>query len=155
MKYLIIILLLISYPSFAKKPKKQTQGFATVIDGDTIEIRGKRFRLFGIDAFESNQKCLDASQRKYLCGNKSANFLDTLLINKTVTCIHKGKSWNRVVAICSVGNNDLAQSMVRSGWALAWRKYSRRYLKDMDHAKQNKLGAWSGSFTKPWLFRKS
>jgi endonuclease YncB( thermonuclease family) len=28
-----------------------------VIDGDTVEIHGKRIRLFGIDAVESEQRC--------------------------------------------------------------------------------------------------
>jgi len=28
-----------------------------VVDGDTVEIHGKRIRLFGIDAVESGQRC--------------------------------------------------------------------------------------------------
>ena len=33
-------------------------GRATVIDGDTIEIRGQRIRLWGIDAPEGKQRCV-------------------------------------------------------------------------------------------------
>jgi endonuclease YncB( thermonuclease family) len=48
------------------------QGTASVIDGDTIEIRGKRIRLDAIDAPESSQLCLDAASKRYRCSQKSA-----------------------------------------------------------------------------------
>ena len=44
------------------------QGTASVIDGDTIEIRGERLRLDAIDAPESSQLCLDAAGKRYRCG---------------------------------------------------------------------------------------
>ena len=48
------------------------QGTASVIDADTIEIRGERIRLDAIDAPESSQLCLDADSKRYRCGQKSA-----------------------------------------------------------------------------------
>src|SRR3954451_17310789 len=34
-------------------------GQASVVDGDTIEVQGRRIRLFGIDAPEATQFCFD------------------------------------------------------------------------------------------------
>ncbi len=42
-------------------------GRASVIDGDTIEIHGRRIRLYGIDAPESGQSC-EANGGTYRCG---------------------------------------------------------------------------------------
>jgi endonuclease YncB( thermonuclease family) len=51
-------------------------GRASVIDGDTIEIRGERIRLHAIDAPESGQWCLDGVGKRYRCGQRAAFVLD-------------------------------------------------------------------------------
>ena len=78
-------------------------GRATIIGGDTIEIRGQRIRLWGIDAPESRQPCKRAGQA-YRCGQDAANHLDALARDKIVSCAPVGRSdrYRRVVAICRV-----------------------------------------------------
>ena len=44
--------------------------------------------------------------------------------------------------------------MVKSGWALAYRKYSKKYVKDEARAKLNNAGMWSGKFMVPWKWRR-
>jgi endonuclease YncB( thermonuclease family) len=51
-------------------------GQASIIDGDTLEIQGTRFRLWGIDAPESDQLCRNRNSGHYRCGQKAANDLD-------------------------------------------------------------------------------
>lgn len=48
------------------------EGTPSVIDGDTIEIRGEHIRLDAIDAAESSQFCINAASRRYHCYQKSA-----------------------------------------------------------------------------------
>mgnify|MGYP006275379597 CR=1 FL=1 len=47
-------------------------GIASVIDGDTIQIHGRRIRLFGIDAPESQQFCFRPNGEPWRCGQQAS-----------------------------------------------------------------------------------
>src|SRR3954470_20577322 len=122
-------------------------GRAAVIDGDTLEIRGERIRLSGIDAPESGQTCLDAKGQSYRCGQKAALVLDARIGAGVVTCERKGMDrYGRVVALCRVFGEDLGAWMVGLGWALASRAYSTRYVPAEELARSRGLGMWAGQF---------
>jgi endonuclease YncB( thermonuclease family) len=125
-------------------------GRASVIDGDTLEIHGRRVRLFGIDAPESGQTCTDAGGGIYRCGQKAAQVLDARIGDGVVTCQPKDRDfYGRVVAVCRVYGEDLGAWMVGLGWAVAFRRYSTRYAPAEELAKQRKTGMWAGSFELP------
>ena len=44
--------------------------------------------------------------------------------------------------------------MVKNGYAIAYKKYSKKYVFEEKYAKANKLGIWSGSFVNPEKWRK-
>ena len=44
--------------------------------------------------------------------------------------------------------------MVRKGYAVAYKRYSKRYINDENYAKENKLGLWEGTFLRPEKWRK-
>ena len=44
--------------------------------------------------------------------------------------------------------------MVRSGWAVAYRKYSHRYVGDEAIARGQKRGLWGLRFQMPWDWRR-
>jgi len=57
--------------------------------------------------------------------------------------------YGRTIAICSAGQLDVGQELVRSGLALAYRRYSKRYITDEDFARKYNLGMWRGKFQNP------
>lgn len=87
-----------------------------VIDGDTIDIGGKRIRLSGIDAPELDHPY-----------GKSAKWaLITLCKGMKITAVFDGEvSYERGVATCYLPDGrDLSAEMVKLGMALDWAKYS-------------------------------
>ena len=60
----------------------------------------------------------------------------------------------RYLGKCLKGKINLNRWMVRNGYAIAYRKYSKLYILDENYAKEEKLGMWKGSFMKPEKWRK-
>src|SRR5262245_4241013 len=125
-------------------------GQATVIDGDTIEIHGTRIRLYGIDAPEAAQTCQTAGGKEYRCGQQVALALAEFIGRHTVTCLPRGKSYERIVAVCVANGEDLSSWLVSNGLALAYRKYSLDYADYELKAAKLGRGIWSGEFVAPW-----
>ena len=125
-----------------------------ITDGDTIKIDGDKIRFSGIDTPELKQTC-DKDGVKILCGLNAKKILVNKIGNNKVTCVREGKDrYKRVLAECFVNNESLSSYLVRSGYAFAYRKYSKKFISDEEFAKSNKLGMWSMEFEYPWDWRK-
>jgi endonuclease YncB( thermonuclease family) len=126
-------------------------GRASVVDGDTLEIRGVRIRLWGIDAVESSQVCLDASGKPWPCGRRAAFALADFLGQRTVRCERRDTDrYGRVVAVCHVGGVEVNRWLVEQGWALAYVEYGGSvYLQAQRQAQAARRGVWQGTLPAP------
>ena len=125
-----------------------------ITDGDTIKINGEKIRFSGIDTPELKQDCIKENI-KNSCGLKAKKILVKKIGNNKVSCLREGKDqYNRTLAECFVNNESLSSFLVRSGYAFAYRKYSKKFIKDEDYAKAKKLGMWSMEFDYPWDWRR-
>ena len=126
-----------------------------ITDGDTIKIDGEKIRFSGIDTPELKQTCIKDGV-KNSCGIKAKQILIDKISNNKVNCITEGKDqYKRTLAECFVNSESLSSYLVKSGYAFAYRKYSKKFIKDEDYARMKKIGMWSMKFEYPWEYRKN
>jgi len=159
---IIITLLVLLSNSIAE----EISGIPKVVDGDTVHIDNYKLRLEGIDAPEMRQQCKKESfkisffigftfYKDYSCGRVSKEKLITKINTSEIKCISSSKDrYKRYIATCFKGKTNLNQWMVRNGFAIAYRRYSKKYVPDEVFAKENKLGLWQGKFMEPEKWRK-
>lgn len=122
-----------------------------LIDGDTVIDRttGRRFRLMGIDAPEMTQAEGPLALRFLQQSLSRLHPGDTLELR----CRGRdafGRTLAALVAVTAEGEIDFNELMVLRGYARAYRRYSRRYLRAEKIAKHHRRGLWTnGKFEHP------
>ena len=78
------------------------------------------------------------------------------LKDKKVKCIlEKNRDkYKRNIGTCYVENQDVNRWLVKNGYALAYRRYSKKYVLDEQYAMEKKLGIWGGTFIRPEKWRR-
>jgi endonuclease YncB( thermonuclease family) len=133
-----------------KSPSEILAGQTRVIDGDTLELGGRRLRLAGIDAPELDQSC-ERGGGPYRCGEVAREALRNLA-RAGVSCAISGQDrYGRGLATCTADGLDVGQRLVRAGLAVAY----GRYEADERHAASLGLGLWAGRFERPADWRKA
>ena len=129
------------------------------IDGDTIKMNGKRIRLFGIDAPEKDQICVNKNSESYNCGSISTKVLKRYVGREKIKCRYTEKDrYGRILGTCyfpyDSSKLSLNRYMVHTGNATAYKRYSKKYLDSEKWAKDNHLGIWQGNFERPEKWRR-
>ena len=157
------IFFILTYNDVRSENLNKISGFAKVVDGDTIKINSKKIRLYGIDAPEKKQKCKKiyltisfmSFTKDYMCGEVSTQKLIKKINKQKLNCnILDVDRYKRLIGECFKRNINLNSWMVSNGFAVAYRKYSKKYVSDEINAKNNKLGIWQGKFEMPWDYRR-
>lgn len=130
-----------------------------VIDGDSLR---PKIRLYGIDAPEARQQCLDGVGRCYACGKQATAFLASLTHGKAIRCERRDTDrYGRTVAQCFDGETDLGEAMIRTGWAVPYARYLkgtpdtlRTYERAHADAQADGRGLHQGQYAAPREWRK-
>jgi endonuclease YncB( thermonuclease family) len=126
------------------------QGVAPV-DGDTINLNGTRWRLWGIDAPEMAQTCKDG----WAAGVEAKGALERLMDGASIHCELKDTDrYGRSVGICRADGRDLGAAMVSAGMAWAFTRYSSDYVGQERAAIGAGIGVHTHDCEKPWDWRR-
>lgn len=68
---------------------------------------------------------------------------------------HDVDRYGRDIATCWLADTNLNQRMVETGQAVAYRKYSMRYVAAETEAEAGRQGIWATEFTMPWEWRRA
>lgn len=122
----LLIWLLASGEAASAAEPRRASGPAIVVDGDTLEVGGVRWRLAGIQAPELHERGGLAAERA----------LRRLVVGREVVCVQRGSevSWERLVGFCSIvgprgphdpagHGRDLGAALLELGRACRWVKY--------------------------------
>ena len=152
----VLGLLFILVLGHSAQAQDTAQGNWQVIDGDTIRHGERVVRLWGIDAPEINQRCLNADRVEYKCGQDSKFALEEIIKDKPLVCKFLNRDrYGRDVAQCYLEGVDIGGLMVGLGRAIEYRRYSKgHYEAEQFQAQKNGLGVWQGEFEEPKEYRK-
>lgn len=121
-----------------------------VINGDTLILAGKLYRLWGIDAPESEQHCADG----WPAGAVAKARLQTLMQSGAVHCEERERDiYGQSIAACTASGRDLGAALVREGLAWPSRQHDEEYFDQQASAKEQRLGIHGHQCTPPWIWR--
>ena len=127
---------------------QEISGIAEVRSGNEISLNGTVVRLFGLEAPAPDQRC-ELSEGEYRCGIIAWAELVRLADGRDLSCdIESRTSKGQLVATCYLGERDLNESLVRSGWAEA-RADVERYQVDQVEARRARRGLWAERIKPP------
>ena len=125
-----------------------------VQSGYLFQIEGSFIKLYGVDAPDPWQTCLDAHGQTYTCGRTAKQWLERLILNKHLTCKAVGTDGKgNYIATCNIGGYDVGAAMTAVGWAVADRRSSAVYIPYEQQARTGQVGLWAGRFVAPWVAR--
>lgn len=132
------------------------EGPAVILDGDTLQVSGRRVRLLGLDAPELNQPCTPFTGEVFNCGVKARYELITFIGQRPVICKGRHKDvYGRLLAFCEVVGHDLGRFLITRGWAVTYGDDAYRYADDERMAKAERVGIWGTFFDRPVAWRGS
>lgn len=124
-----------------------------VVDAALFDAGERRIRLARILPVGRQEVCFDTDGRRFACGLMGRAALQNLLARRSVTCaplfVPRPVRLDHVEADCSIDGSDVAEHMVRAGFAFPAPLAGGRLTAALDEARRSRAGVWSGPYLVP------
>ena len=105
-----------------------------------------------------NRLSINKNSESYNCGSISTKKLKKYVGREKIKCRYTEKDrYGRILGTCyfpyDSSKLSLNRYMVHTGHAVAYKRYSEKYLDSEKWAKDNHLGMWQGNFERPEKWR--
>ncbi len=105
-------------PPPVPKPRKRLFFRVVVADAGTIKAKKVTIKLAGVATPDIKKVCIDARKRKWRCGLAARGALRRLIRIRAIECpTMPFDATATITARCSVGRTDIAEWLVKYGWA--------------------------------------
>lgn len=119
------------------------RGTPTIIDGDSIELSGKRLQLYGIDSPENGVPCERVDGQSLDCGSIARSALLDLTAGVDVVCqMVESEPSGAMTATCDAAGYSLNRNMIYTGWAVVDRSVTENFIEVEAEAKRAQRGLW-------------
>jgi endonuclease YncB( thermonuclease family) len=115
----------------------------SVGDAATLRTDDMMVRLAGLSLPAPGAVCKRLDGLAVACADRAAAYLELLVKGRTVACDRLGKDTDGTdLGRCRIGETDIAEQMIRQGWASAANAEDSRLTRAEAAARQQKLGIW-------------
>jgi endonuclease YncB( thermonuclease family) len=114
-----------------------------VVDGATLRAGDILVRLSGIALPQEDRTCKRLDGLAVPCLDRASSYLQLLVKGRAVACDRVGIAADGTdMGRCRVGETDIAEQMIRQGWASAAEASEKRLVIAEAAARKQKLGIW-------------
>jgi endonuclease YncB( thermonuclease family) len=114
-----------------------------VVDGATLRAGDMVVRLSGIALPLADKTCKRLDGLAVPCLDRASSYLQLLVKGRAVACDRDGVGKDGTdMGRCRIGEADIAEQMIRQGWASAAEASDKRLVVAEAAARKQKLGIW-------------
>jgi endonuclease YncB( thermonuclease family) len=93
--------------------------FVGIVDGRTLHAGGVTLTVAGLELPHPDQICRTLDDRLESCAARAATQLELLTRSRRLACRYRMTTSSAATGSCRVGSRDLAERMIRTGYARA------------------------------------